>query len=202
MYCSKKIHILKIIGYFLIIFVILKMILSIVKIPYEPEDLLVYENPVVSDLIIVLEGEFYSRIDYALDLINSGYSRTIFYPTTNNERNIEYLKKQIIKKGIDVEVIYGDDIHSTMSEVKLSKKYLDDNINIENIIVITSPYHSYRAKWVFNKIIPNRNIRMVPVPQEKSWFSVENITKGTKDKMIFRREQIKCFMYFFLYNFI
>lgn len=72
--------------------------------------------------------------------------------------------------------------------------------DINRLLLVTSPYHSYRAWWIFQKVLPAIEIISTPVPFDKNWFSLEELERGSKAEEVFRREQMKFLAYYLLYG--
>ncbi len=146
------------------------------------------EKPVKSDAIIVLSGGF-SRPFYAADLYQKGYAPVIYvgrpeiYGQTENLEEIgisvvrpeERYKEILLKKNVPEKAItfFGNGYVSTVEEAESLKKVMGDGP--VKLLVITSLYHTRRAKAIFGDVLPNAEICMVATPYEdffkRKWWT-------------------------------
>ena len=123
-----------------------------------------------------LEGTYYSRIDRALELYLDGYAPRIYYPSPSYEVNIEYVNKKMGELELSGSLVMGDSqAASTLQEAFAVKRFLANNPS-ETVLLVTSPYHSYRAWWVFRNVL--RGVEVVSVP---SRYPTEWKTDGAAD---------------------
>ncbi len=141
--------------------------------------LVVNEEPAKADAIVVLGGNF-SRPLHAADLYDKGYARVIYVgrpkpheQTANLEklgvhlvRHEERYKEILLKKRVPEKAIsfFGNGHISTVEEAESLKKVLGDRP--VRLLLVTSPYHTRRAKAIFGDVLPNAEIRMVATPYE------------------------------------
>ena len=164
--CSKfrGKKILSVLGVLLAFFIIA----GIFMVPKLGQWLVVEDELQESDLILVLMGSVYDRILEAVDLYNEGYSDKVVLINS-------YLaaKDVIINRGIKV---YGDTMLSKMAAIDLGipeedvlilegnsrstndeamtiREYVRNNKEIKSIILVTSKFHSGRAKKIFKKAL-------------------------------------------------
>jgi uncharacterized SAM-binding protein YcdF (DUF218 family) len=168
-------------------------------IPKTPEDLAYKSKPKKTDLIVFLEGEHYIRIDHAFTLAYSGYANVIFCPGLLLEKNITYLEERIKSAEKVIKYYEGEGAVSTYGEARETKRFLR-NRNVNSLILVTSPYHSYRAWWVFKKVLGGVEIIPVPVPFENNWFKLEDAVRGSFQYEVYQREQIKFAITFMLFG--
>ncbi len=137
-----------------------------------------------SDIIVVLMGGGYDRILEAIDLYSAGYaSRIIMVQNYTNgyealcSKGIASLREPEINKMIGIQagvpsqaftVLPGNAL-STQDEALVVKEYLKQNVEIKSIILVTSKYHSGRAKIIFNKSVSTLN-RPVKIQADASKY--------------------------------
>ena len=187
---------------FALTFVIITLVffISLILIyPWNPEQVVFIEKPEKTDLIVVLDGEYYVRVDYAFELIDLGYSDMLYYPSLRYNQTRERIAERLIYFGEMLTFYEGKGAESTYEEALLTKEFAAEN-SINSIILVTSPYHSYRAHWIFSKVIPEAEIISTPVPFEDNWFNLEIIEESEEAKEIIKSEQIKFFAYYLLYG--
>jgi len=139
-----------------------------------------------ADLIHVLGGDV-ERVDYGIDLYKQGYGRKILFTggrvelplvkTTYSRLAREYAES----KGALAEDILPDEstATSTFEEVLELEEILQHEASVRSLIIVSSPYHLRRARWIFKKGLNNRvALQFAPVPFEKSrqkqrWWTEE-----------------------------
>ncbi len=159
--------------------------------PYTPEQLIVNQPVQRADLIVVPSGEM-ERLEYAFSLAEQGYADKIFYSGgyIDNYQN-EYINRLRVK-GIKL-VVMSDSI-STYTDANLTKNFIK-NKNINKIIIVTSPYHSYRVYKTFKKLIPDRELISVPVVGSAFKLSDAKYKENSFSQLAFRSEQLKYLFY-------
>jgi uncharacterized SAM-binding protein YcdF (DUF218 family) len=144
--------------------------------PWNLKDLIKRDAPKKGDVIVILEGAYYSRIDRALELYRKGYAPLLYYPSPSYDVNIEYIRQKTAELGIGDACIMGTaQADSTFREALAVKRFLGKR-PAETVLLVTSPYHSYRAWWVFSNVL--RGVEIVSVP---SHYPTEWKTDGTVD---------------------
>lgn len=180
-----------------IIFTISFIIEFIILFPWSPNSLVIVEPPRKSDLIVVLGGGIENRFIKAFNLAKSGYSNQIFCPTIRFPKN-NPLISQLKTENPGIEFITGAGSDSTFKDAQITKTYIK-NKNIHRIILVTSDFHSYRALWIFKKVLSTTGI--ISVPAETS-YSKEFLNGKSKKHWAYRSEQLKFLYYYFRYWFI
>lgn len=152
----------------LVILLAFFIFLSIFIVPNLGQWLVVMDELQESDMIVVLMGSVYDRILEAADLYDEGYSDRIvlinIYITAKDiiiNRGIKVYGNTLLSKmaaidlGIpeeDVLILEGNS-RSTQDEALTIREYIRNNREIESIILVTSKYHSGRAKKIFKKAL-------------------------------------------------
>ena len=149
-----------------------------------------------ADLIVILEGTLYKRIDYGITLAEAGYAKTIFFPAPYYDENIEHLDNMRAETKESITWEIGNGASSTFEEAIQTKKFLQGR-NIDSLLLVTSPYHSYRAWWLFQKILPDTDIVSAPVPYDKPWLEDGEIDKTHRHYRYAWKERLK-FVYSYL----
>jgi uncharacterized SAM-binding protein YcdF (DUF218 family) len=154
------------------------------------ELLVLNDRPAKSDAIVLLSGGM-ARPLYGAELYQSGYAPTIYVsrPKVDEQvlhverigiripRNEERYKEILLKKGVPEEAMtfYSEGHVSTVEEAESLKKVVGDH-SIK-LLVVTSPYHTRRAKAIFGDVLPNAEIRVVSTPYEHfdpQWWTDKN----------------------------
>jgi uncharacterized SAM-binding protein YcdF (DUF218 family) len=99
--------------------------------------------------VVVCLAERNSRMDKAISLLQRGLAGKIVVTTDATYQDMLYKKvspDKILKADWSAE--------STYEEGLLLKDILDEKI--QSVIVVTDPFHLYRAKWTFRHIFSNK----------------------------------------------
>ncbi|MFH1453970.1 MAG: YdcF family protein [Armatimonadota bacterium] len=131
-----------------------------------------------SDAVICLGGwDNFGRIKYAVELLNKGYAGKIVF--LGDKIHISFIKNTWASLGKEAALKYGcpEDkiiIHqspsSTYEEAVISKKIMDAN-NFTSAVVVTSPFHIYRSKKVFDKVFGDKKYRLYfSYPEDDSYL--------------------------------
>lgn len=111
------------------------------------ENLIVDEEPVVSDVIIVPEGSN-ERAGEAVTLLNNGYSRSgkiIVSPLTQS--NIAYY----VAAGAPAEALLNDaNATSTYTNARNTLQMME-NFGYDSAIITSSDYHMLRTKMIYER---------------------------------------------------
>jgi uncharacterized SAM-binding protein YcdF (DUF218 family) len=114
------------------------------------------------DLIVFLGGgSGYERFDYALKLCHEGYGRRLYTPHLIDSETREYISQRIKAFDADIPFFSGHAADSTYNEALETKEYVKI-YDFDSILLVTSPYHSLRAGWIFQKVMPKKKIIVGP----------------------------------------
>jgi uncharacterized SAM-binding protein YcdF (DUF218 family) len=152
---------------------------------------LITEDPIgKADAIVVLSGSIPDRIMEAIDIYKGGYASLIVLTKEQKPEGYD----ELIKLGIGIPeghdlnqaialklgvpesaiVIIDKRIDSTYSEAQVVYGFLKGK-NLKSMILVTSKYHTRRAKTIFNHVT-NGEIRVITRPSKydsfdpKSWW--------------------------------
>jgi len=130
------------------------------------DQLAVRHEPEKVDAIVVLSGDgetsyinqsYQRRTLDAIKYFKNGYASQIIISSGRDQTfsEVEIIKSLLIKREISEDVIFITNEYpkSTFENILLIKDMLIKK-NIKSIILITSPYHSRRALWIFRKTFP------------------------------------------------
>jgi len=177
------------------------------SLPWLGRVLVAEDEPQKSDLIVALMGSGPDRMLGAVDLYNEGYADTILM-VRNNVRGYnlvrdmgvsiphdsELMKMVAVQLGVpedDVIILPGDAL-STQDEARHVRDYLIEHGDIDSIIIVTSKYHSGRAKKIFEKTFESldNDLRVLSCPSEYDdfdadewWKSREDLKRGIQEYM-------------------
>ena len=172
-----------------------------------------------SDMIVVLMGSVYDRILEAADLYDEGYSDKIVminsYITAKDiivNRGVKVYgnallsKMAVIELGIpeeDVIVLDGNS-RSTQDEALTIREYIGNNREIESIILVTSKFHSGRAKKIFEKALSvlDREIDIYCSPSKYDSSNVNQWWRNREDFQWVIFEYLKLANFYFREQFL
>jgi uncharacterized SAM-binding protein YcdF (DUF218 family) len=148
--------------------------------------LIVQDDVQTVDLIHVLGGDV-ERIDYAIELHKQRYGKKILFTGGRVELpliNTTYsslAKAHAESRGVPSQDIlpFESKATSTFEEVLELQEILQSDSSLQAILIVSSPYHLRRARWIFNKTLNHHvKLQFAPVPFEKSrhqqrWWTEE-----------------------------
>lgn len=130
------------------------------------DQLAVRHEPRVADAIVVFSGNgeagyinqsYQRRAVDAIRYFKAGYAPLIILSSGKNQTfpEVEMIRSLLIDKGIPEQAIQILETfpHSTFENVVLVKGILTER-SAKSILLITSPYHSRRALWVWRRVMP------------------------------------------------
>jgi uncharacterized SAM-binding protein YcdF (DUF218 family)/glycosyltransferase involved in cell wall biosynthesis len=133
--------------------------------------LAVRHEPEVADAIVVFSGDgessyinqsYQRRALDAIQYFKSGYATLIILSSGKDQTfsEVEIIRSLLISRGVPEHAIKIIDKYprSTFENVTLVKKMLMKH-KVKSILLITSPYHSRRALWVWRKEMPELSVR-------------------------------------------
>lgn len=179
---------LKFFSYFLGFLLFVWIIRLIIIFPWTQKKLVYSDELKPCELIVVLAGEYYERIDHAFDLAEHGYSKRIFAPSLGYIQSRKLVQKRLLQNKGNLQFIEGEGAASTYEDALITKRFIKDN-SISSIILVTSSYHSYRAQWIFKKIIPG--IKIISAPVRNNFDKISSY---------FYSEQLKFLWYYIMYS--
>ena len=130
------------------------------------DQLAVRHDPQVTDAIVVFSGDgetsyinqsYQRRTLDAIEFYKSGYAPFILLSSGRDQTfsEVEIIRSLLINRGVPQSSIEILEMypHSTFENVALVKDALARH-GVRSILLITSPYHSRRALWVWRKAMP------------------------------------------------
>lgn len=203
----------------LVILLAFFIFLSIFIVPNLGQWLVAVDELQESDMIVVLMGSVYDRILEAADLYDEGYSDKIVminsYTAAKDiivNRGIKVYgnallsKMAVIDLGIpeeDVLILEGNS-RSTQVEALTIREYIMNNREIESIILVTSKFHSGRAKKIFKKALSvlDREIDIYSSPSKYDSSNVNQWWRNREDFQWVVFEYLKLANFYFREQFL
>jgi uncharacterized SAM-binding protein YcdF (DUF218 family) len=103
------------------------------------------------------------RTEKSIELYNEErVSKIIFTGGFNTRKDIseaQYMANIAIKKGVDKNDIVLEEKSSTTIGNAYYSQIIMDNSEFNSAIIVTSPYHIRRVKYIFKKIMNNKQLR-------------------------------------------
>ncbi|MFH1683469.1 MAG: YdcF family protein [Candidatus Margulisiibacteriota bacterium] len=153
-----------------------------------------------ADIIVVLSGApDGERVDQAVSLFKDGYADKLLMsggPLAWRLTAAEWMRKQAVAQGVPSPAILLEDrSESTRDNALFSLPIIKKN-NIASLIIVTSPNHSRRAKWVFKKVFAKEKIKILSYPVEKSKFQIDRWWTRHEDTQTVMSEYFSLAYYF------
>jgi uncharacterized SAM-binding protein YcdF (DUF218 family) len=105
-----------------------------------------------ADAVVVLSGDASrSRLDEAIRVVRLGAADRVIALTATPPDFYEAtaIRRYVERRGVDPgRVVVAGEAHSTLDEARLAAQVMRER-GWRSAIVVTSPYHTRRARWVF-----------------------------------------------------
>ena len=173
--------------------------------------ILIVEDPLSNaDIIYLLTGDVTSRPFHAVELYRENYANKIVIP--QHEINpaeklgiypnpTEAAVKVLLQKGVnksDIVVIdFNNGVTSTTDEAIVLRRYVNKT-KIKNVIIVTSAFHSYRARYIFKKVLKETPVNIIMSPASHLKFDETNWWKFEEGLIYFNNEYLK-FIHYLLF---
>jgi hypothetical protein len=133
--------------------------------------LLVVNEPKTADLILVLSGERWVRVNQAFRLFLEGWAPRVVIMTCANWQIYSRSETQLAEEFVgslppdlgsatDVLPVAAD---STLEEAAEIRKYMDA-VDAHSALLVTSEYHTRRALSVFRRLLPEKEFGICGAP--------------------------------------
>ena len=186
----------------LVILLVFFIFVSVFLMPNLGRWLVAEDDLQASDIIVVLMGSFPDRIYrilQAVDIYNERYSDKLVFVSSYSfdydkfvekgqeipPGNAQLSKIAAIDLGVPEEniIILAGGAKSTQDEALIIREYIRNNIEIESIVLVTSKYHSGRAKKIFKKALSglDRKINIYSSPSKYDPFNASQWWRNRED---------------------
>lgn len=180
-----------------ILAVLLYGLLFYMAYPKTPTALIKVDPLKQADAIVFLGGQA-NRFDYAVDLFQQGYAPLLYSPGGEYPGMNRYIRQRVGQLAGATLVIDSSVPDGTYGEAVNTARFAKDH-HLRCIILVTSPYHTYRAHWIFKQLLPQVRIISAAVPYDKSFWD-ESAPINPQRYAAFKREQEKFLGYYVLYS--
>ena len=174
--------------------------------------LIVKDPPEAADIIYVLNGDPNTRPFEAARLYQEGLAPKVAIARAENSMTnvvnltmnttdlcIKVLHAGGITGGHLVELNMPGGVRSTFDEAMLLKEYAV-RTGIRRVIVVTSEFHSRRAKWIFQKVLKNERVKIIIRPVANPKYGKDNWWRKEDGLIGCQNEYIKLIFYLMHYR--
>ena len=110
----------------------------------------------------------------------------------------EWMKKQAMALGVPArDILLEDKSGSTKENARFSLPIIKKH-GVNSIILVTSPYHSRRAQWVFQKVFARSGVKIRSYPVQASKFKIQRWWTRHEDIQLVVLEYLSLIFYLFL----
>ena len=145
-----------------------------------------------SDALVVFSGDNGFRTEVGVELLKKGYGDYLILSggkVYDEVTMAQLMKEHAIKLGADEDsIILENKSETTSDNAKFTKKIIEEN-NFESIILVTSDYHTRRAKATMEKaledvIINGKKVKVIVRPSAEDKFTTKRWTNGNSILLI------------------
>jgi uncharacterized SAM-binding protein YcdF (DUF218 family) len=165
-----------------------------------------------ADIIFLLNSEVNTRPFYASDLYRQGLAPVIVIARSEDTPTVDL---GLVPNDTDIDVgvmeklgVPADKIivlpvpggvTSTFDEVVAFKQYIEAN-DVHSIILITSAFHTRRARWIFDRELSGLPVTLEMAAAPYPTFDQANWWQNETGLITVNNEYIKLAFYFFKYR--
>ncbi|WP_405082779.1 YdcF family protein [Paenibacillus chitinolyticus] len=162
---------------------------------------LVYtEEPVKSDVILVLSGDRGERTEKGAELYKNGVAPYLMFSggeVYRNSRMADLMKEHAMELGVPEQAIVLEDrADSTYENAVFSKKVIEKHA-FKSVTVVSSDYHMRRVKLLFDRAFKDSGIRLHYAAAPDKNFTPRKWWGNNKSLMVTFTEYLKLTGYFF-----
>lgn len=137
--------------------------------------LVVDEAPQKSDAIVVLGGETVPRVAKGADLYKQGYAGLIIMSgggnLTSRHSEADLMLFEAMDLGVPQSSVILERKSESTYENALFVKQIAQEKEIKSILLVTSSYHTRRARNIFTKVFRDTGVRIIMVSAPDRKFS-------------------------------
>ncbi|MBI4373555.1 MAG: YdcF family protein [Deltaproteobacteria bacterium] len=170
------------------------------------------------DALVVLSGNPWSRVPKAAQLHRDRYAPKIIVIDREKDKQKVILEEMGYKlpdpsllplELLEREQVSPDDIiristggaGSTLDEARILKQYCHDH-SCQKIILVTTFYHTSRARWIFGKIFKDSGVEIQVAAAGHSAFNEKNWWRTEEGFLNTYNEYLKWAYYLLNYSFL
>lgn len=165
--------------------------------------------PEVSDVIFVLGGDIHSRPLRAVELYRRGLAPTILLARSadseatrigaipnETDATVVLMTRMGVPDSAIVVASPPGGVSSTTAEAVELRRYLDEN-PVSRVMVVTSAYHTRRARWQIRRQLRDFPVQISMVSVEDPRFDATNWWRSEAGVLAYGQEYVK-----FLHNWV
>jgi len=165
---------------------------------------LIYQDQITpADAILVLGGGEKERVLQAIELAKKKYSEWMMFTgdylepifAENTHWALEAQKLAVFNGFPKNRTIPILDSKSTLDDALLAKKICEEK-HFKSLIVVSEPFHTRRAHFVFDKLYKNSGIKIMMCPVQNSWYKRDSWWKNKNGFWATNMEYQKMLYYF------
>ena len=164
-----------------IIILILAVLLRGYWLPLLGEFLVASDSLESVDAIVVLGGGERSRMAEGAVLLQEGYAPWLI--VTDNPLNMpgirqaysELMITEAVWQGVPEDrILVTPGVAATTYEEALAVRELAQEQCFQSLILVTDPFHTRRAKWIFTDVLHEVDVSVIVYPAAGSWYQAES----------------------------
>jgi uncharacterized SAM-binding protein YcdF (DUF218 family) len=182
----------------LILLILLTILLGGYLILKAAGGLLIIADPLKkADAAVVLSGDDGDRLAEAIQLFKDEYVNKIFF-TYTDETAVRNLMSTAARDGIPYKKMFVTkmEVSNTWDEARAILQ-LSQQKGISSIIVITDPFHTFRARLYFRKVFSGSGINVAVRPVRDNWYKSSTWWRSREGIQYTLQEYLKIFMFIF-----
>ena len=117
----------------------------------------------------------------------------------NTSLNVQMLEKLGVPASSIVILKHGKGVTSTFEEALGVKRYLEEHADQRKFILVTSAFHTRRARWIFRKSLDELGVQIQVVPVPYGTFDVNSWWRGEEGLIYCFNEYVKLIYYWLKY---
>jgi uncharacterized SAM-binding protein YcdF (DUF218 family) len=159
----------------------------------------IQDDLVQSDAIVVLLGSSLSRSTKAAELYQAGMAPTILIGRSESAHYDETEKNRriLMQRGVSADAIQtlaGEVVESTRDEALRVCDYVRRH-SIRRIVVVTTAFHTARARWIFRKTLSGLGVEVRVTACEDPRFTEADWYEKDEGIKVYLAETLKTLCY-------
>ncbi len=192
------------IGLLTICFLILISSLSPLWLPGIGAFLVVSDPLRKSDALVILSGDENERISFGAELFHQGYAEWFILTDMRLDKPdsqaaySRVVKRKAVAAGVaENRILIPPGIVATTYEEAVELRSFAESRGFHSLIIVTSPYHSRRARWILHQVFDASGINLIVQPvQAKESYRPEEWWKSPAGRKHTFFEYVKLLAHF------
>ncbi|MEW6725671.1 YdcF family protein [Desulforudis sp. 1088] len=171
-------------------------VLVLAMLPYVGEYLVVDTTPTEADVIIVLSGDKGERLEHAVELYDKRVAPLLLVSGGKVYASLtaaEMMRDHAVRLGVPPSMIITEDRADNTVENALFTRPLLEERGLHSAVIVSSPYHMRRVKYVFDRVYGGSGIKLTYSPSP-GWFDPESWWRTPDGQSIVLSEYLKLAM--------